>query len=95
MSKSGKTTATVKKQEFPYPTFPVKLIHMDGKDKKDTKTCYFQSEAHANKYIERCKFTKQDYQIYVDPKANLALVGIVDGRKGSQKRRGSRQSSNR
>ena len=94
MSKSGKSTATSKKQEFPYPMFPVKLIHKEGKDLKDTKTCYFQSQAHADKYIARCKFTKKDYQIYVDPKANLEIVGKSTGGKGTQKRSRSRQSSN-
>ena len=32
-------------------------------DLKDKKTCYFQCEAHAKKYIERCKFKKKDYTI--------------------------------
>ena len=53
------------KQEFPYPQFPVKVIHKDGKELKDTKTCYFQNENHAQKYITRCKFKKTDYQIFM------------------------------
>jgi hypothetical protein len=93
MSKSGKNTATSKEQNFPYPMFPIKLIHKDGKDLKDTKICYFQSQSHADKYIARCKFTKKDYQIYVDPKANLEIVGKGTGRKSTQKRSRSRQSS--
>jgi hypothetical protein len=55
------------KQEFPYAQFPVKLIHKDGKELKDTKTCYFQNENHAQKYITRCKFKKTDYQMFVKP----------------------------
>lgn len=53
------------KQEFPYAQFPVKVIHKDGKELKDTKTCYFQNENHAQKYITRCKFKKTDYQIFM------------------------------
>jgi hypothetical protein len=55
------------KQEFPYAQFPVKVIHKDGKELKDTKTCYFQNENHAQKYITRCKFKKTDYQMFVKP----------------------------
>lgn len=55
------------KQVFPYDQFPVKVIHKDGKELKDTKTCYFQNENHAQKYIIRCKFKKTDYQMYMKP----------------------------
>ena len=55
------------KQSFPYDQFPVKIIHKDGKELKDTKTCYFQNENHAQKYITKCKFKKTDYQIFVKP----------------------------
>jgi len=51
------------KEDFPHSGFPVKIVHKDGKDLKDKKTCYFQCEAHAKKYIERCKFKKKDYTI--------------------------------
>jgi len=53
------------KQSFPYTQFPVKVIHKDGKELKDTKICYFQNENHAQKYIIRCKFKKTDYQMFV------------------------------
>lgn len=49
--------------EFPYSEFPVKIIHKDGKELKDKKTCYFQSKEHAQKYIERSKFKKRDYKM--------------------------------
>lgn len=55
----------VQKDEFPYDGFPVKIIHKDGKDLKDTKTCYFDSEHNAQKYIERSKFKKKDYQMFI------------------------------
>lgn len=55
------------KTVFPYDQFPVKIIHKDGKDMSETKTCYFQSEHYAQKYIVRCKFKKTDYQIFVKP----------------------------
>lgn len=56
---------TKSKEEFPHFGFPVKVVHKDGRDLKDTKTCYFQSEEHAKKYIERCKFKKKDYTIKI------------------------------
>ena len=56
------------KQLFPYNQFPVKIIHKDGKDLTETKTCYFQSEHYAQKYITRCNFKKTDYQIFMKPK---------------------------
>lgn len=80
-------------QLFPYEQFPVKIIHKDGKDLKDTKTCYFQNQNHADKYISRCKFGKKDYEIFYNPKANLAPVGTSTGGKGTQKRSSRRQSS--
>ena len=51
--------------QFPYEQFPVKIIHMEGKEMKDKKICYFQNEHYANKYIVRCKFKKGDYEIYI------------------------------
>jgi len=51
--------------EFPYSQFPWKLIHMEGKDMKDKKTCYFDSEVNMKKYIERSGFKKKDYEVYV------------------------------
>ena len=55
------------KTHFPHTQFPIKIIHKDGKELQDTKTCYFQNESHAQKYIDRCKFKKTDYQIFVKP----------------------------
>jgi len=51
--------------EFKYDGFPVIIVHKDGKDLKDTKTCYFDSQHNAEKYIKRSKFGKKDYRMYV------------------------------
>jgi len=53
--------------KFPYSMFPVCVRHKDGKEMKDTKLCYFQSENHAKKYIARCNFKKKDYEMFVKP----------------------------
>ncbi len=45
-------------EEFPYETFPWKLVHKDGKEKR---TCYFQTEAHMKKHIERYNLKKKEY----------------------------------
>lgn len=47
-------------EEFPYEQFPWKLIYKDG---KETRKCYFQSEVHRKKYIERYKLKKKDIQL--------------------------------
>lgn len=65
--KSSVKTTESDKNNFPYSMFPVKVIHKDGKDLSETKICYFQSEHYAKKYIERCKFKKTDYQMFVKP----------------------------
>jgi len=67
-----KTNSAIKiseldKNHFPHTQFPVKIIHKDGKDLLDTKTCYFQNEHYAQKYIVRCNFKKTDYQMFVKP----------------------------
>jgi hypothetical protein len=51
--------------EFKYEGFPVIVVHKDGKDLKDTKTCYFDSEYNAQKYIKRNNFKNKDYKMYV------------------------------
>jgi len=45
-------------EEFPHDSFPWKLIYQDGKEKKN---CFFQSEDHMKKHIERYKLKKKDY----------------------------------
>jgi hypothetical protein len=80
-------------QEFPYDQFPFKVIHKDGKDLKDTKTCYFQCQVHVDKYIQRSKFKQKDYQLFIKPGTNVETVGTSTRRKGTQKKSSSRQSS--
>jgi hypothetical protein len=80
-------------QQFPHDQFPFKVIHKDGKDLKDTKTCYFQSQAHVDKYIEKSKFKQKDYQLFIKPGTDVETVGKGTRRKSTQKRSRSRQSS--
>lgn len=47
-------------EEFPYDQFPWKLVYKDG---KDTRKCFFQSEDHRKKYIDRYKFKKKDIKL--------------------------------
>lgn len=53
------------KEEFPHAGFPVKVVHKDGKELKDKKTCYFQTEDHAKKYIARSNLKKKDYTLTI------------------------------
>jgi len=50
-------------EEFPFDQFPWKLMHKDGKDNKDTRKCYFQTEEHRTKHIARYNLKKKDYTI--------------------------------
>jgi hypothetical protein len=65
--------------DFPYSMFPIKLIHIDGKDKK---TCWFQSENHMDKYIDRMKLDPKEYEVFTN---NVEIVGKVTRRKGRKK----------
>lgn len=80
-------------QQFPYSMFPYKLIHKDGKDLKETKTCYFQFQAHVDKYLERSKLKSKDYQLHIKPGTNVETLGKSTGRKGTQKRSNRRSGS--
>lgn len=50
-------------EEFPYDQFPWRLVHKDGKDGKEIRKCFFQTEEHMNKHIERYNFKKKDIKI--------------------------------
>ena len=52
-----------KEEEFPFDQFPYKLIHKDGKDGKEVRKCYFQSEEHRQKHIDRYNLKKKDIQL--------------------------------
>jgi hypothetical protein len=47
-------------EEFPYDQFPWKLVHKDG---KEVRKCYFQSEEHRKKHIDRYNLKKKDIQL--------------------------------
>ena len=46
--------------EFKYEGFPVIVVHREGKELADVKTCYFDSLMNAQKYITKSNFTKKD-----------------------------------
>lgn len=48
------------KEEFPFDDFPWKLVYKDG---DNTHKCYFQSEDHRRKHIERYKLKNKDIQL--------------------------------
>ena len=47
-------------EEFPFDQFPYKLIHKDG---KETRKCYFQTEEHRKKHIDRYNLKNKDIQL--------------------------------
>lgn len=49
-----------KDEEFPFDQFPWKLIQ---KDEKEVRKCYFQSEEHRQKHIDRYNLKKKDIQL--------------------------------
>jgi hypothetical protein len=61
---------------FPYETFPIRLEHLDGKDKK---VCWFQCEEHFIKYVTRYNLNPKEYEVTTN---NVALVGKVTRSKG-------------
>lgn len=50
----------LQREEFPYDQFPWKLIHKDG---KENRTCYFQTEDHMKKHIQKYKLNKKQIKI--------------------------------
>jgi len=52
-----------REEEFPFDQFPWKLVHKDGKDGKEVRKCYFQSEAHRQKHIDRYNLKKKEIQL--------------------------------
>ena len=50
-------------EEFPFDQFPWKLVYKDGKDGKEVRKCYFQSEEHRKKHIERYNLNKKDIKL--------------------------------
>jgi hypothetical protein len=56
MSKEPKS----KDEEFPYDTLPWKLV---VKEADGIRKCFFQTEEHRTKHIERYKLNKKDIQL--------------------------------
>jgi hypothetical protein len=50
-------------EEFPFDQFPWKLVHKDGKDGKEIRKCYFDSEHNRQKHIDRYKFKKNEIKL--------------------------------
>ena len=53
-------------KRFPWPSFPYKVVHRDGKDLQDIKTCYFECEEHMKKYLVRYGFKKNEYHMFTN-----------------------------
>jgi hypothetical protein len=53
--------------EFPYEKFPIKLFHMD---KKEKRVCYFECDAHLKKYLNKYNLKKKDIKILIKGKNN-------------------------
>jgi len=51
-----------KSKTFPYSMFPVRLEHMEGKNKK---ICFFTHKEDMIKYVGRLKLKKKDYKFSV------------------------------
>ena len=58
--KSEQVVSENREEEFPFDQFPYKLIHKDG---KETRKCYFQTEEHRKKHIDRYNLKKKDIQL--------------------------------
>jgi hypothetical protein len=72
---------------FPHTGFPVRLEYQDG---KEHKICWFQSQNHLDKHIERYKLKSKDIKIdYQDPALAKPLpVTIKPDEDDAPKKRG-------
>jgi hypothetical protein len=61
--KSEKVIPEKDVEEFPYDQFPWKLVHKDGKDGKEIRKCYFDSEHNRQKHIDRYKLKKNEIKL--------------------------------
>jgi hypothetical protein len=53
-------TAQNRDEEFPFDQFPWKLVYKDG---NDVRKCYFQSEDHRKKHVERYNLKKNEIKL--------------------------------
>jgi len=58
--KTEQVTFYDREEEFPFDQFPYKLVHKDG---NETRKCYFQSEDHRQKHIDRYNLKKKDIKL--------------------------------
>jgi hypothetical protein len=58
--KSEQVVSQNREEEFPFDQFPWKLVHKDG---KETRKCYFQTEEHRQKHIDRYHLKKKEIQL--------------------------------
>jgi hypothetical protein len=49
-------------EKFPYSTFPFRL---DLKEGKDNRICWFECQAHVDKFIQKHKLKKKDYTLTI------------------------------
>ncbi len=47
-------------EEFPFDQFPWKLVYKEG---TETRKCYFESENHRQKHIDRYKLKKKEIKL--------------------------------
>jgi hypothetical protein len=72
--------------EYPHSQFPVRLEHMEGKDGMDKKVCFFQSQAHLQKYLNNAKLTTNQYQAYYRDNDLQTTSGSASATTGRRKR---------
>ena len=82
-----------KNPDFPYSLFPFRLEHMEGKDMKDKKTCYFDSEVNMKKYITRSNLKKSEYQFYVKEGCGKSGVNLLAKKRQTTTRKQTKSQS--
>lgn len=75
------------REEFPFEGFPIKLIH---KGKDETRTSYFQCEAHLEKHLSRYKYDKTTIEIKREGEQVVAPVVKSSRRESEPKKRRGR-----
>ena len=58
--KSEQVVSQNREEDFPFDQFPWKLIQKDG---KEVRKCYFQTEEHRKKHIDRYNLKKKEIQL--------------------------------
>lgn len=58
----------VDKEMFPHNGFGYRLEQKEGKEGKETRICWFQTEDHLKKHIQRYNLKKKDIIVSAKPK---------------------------